>query len=207
MRQLLLFVVLGTLIVGIRSANAGFVTNGGFETGDFSGWQHFFDASSSDDGVSGGGLFPPASGNFAAHFSAFNTTTSGISQLLSTVPGQVYTLSFQLRNLDDPLPDFDLGNSCLVQVGATTLLSGKDVPASPYQLFSAKFTASAFETPLAFTFNNELSWFLLDDVTVEAVTSTPEPSSLALCSLAILGLVASRVWRALYKGRVSPADH
>lgn len=196
MRRLLMFLLLWSCVAGNPPANAGLVTNGGFETGDFSGWQHFYDETSSDDGVfARGGLFEPASGNFAAYFSAFNTTTSGISQVLSTTSGQIYTLSFQLSNIDDPIPDIGLGNSYLVQVGNVTLFSGNDVPASPYTVFSTQFTATSSESVLTFTFNNEISWFLLDDVNVDALAAVPEPSSFALLSLAIGGLGLYRVRR------------
>ena len=86
------------------SAQANLVTNGDFETGDFTGWSVF-----------GAGFFTgvdstfPQSGSFAAFFGEPVQSPSGIFQSLTTVAGQVYNVTFWLMNENDvtelPVPN------------------------------------------------------------------------------------------------------
>src|SRR5262249_44255063 len=135
------------------------VTNGGFETGNFSGWTQ-----SGDTGSTGvAGTFagtPPHSGSFAAHFGP----TGGlgfISQTLTTIAGARYTLTFWLAH-----PYTDTGTESLVRVGGTTLMDMHNAGNFGYTQFTFTFTATSSSTVLQFGFLEPPSYFFLDDVSV-----------------------------------------
>ena len=71
---------------------AELVTNGGFETGNFSGW-----TLGGNTGFTGVDTASAHSGTYGAYFGAVGSTGT-LSQLLNTVAGQTYTVSFWLSN-------------------------------------------------------------------------------------------------------------
>src|SRR5580704_14001113 len=103
---------LGTSVL----AHAGnLVTNGSFETGDFTGWTvtgdttfvGVCDVSTCPSG------FAPQDGNFAAYFGPVGDTAT-ISQTIATTPGEEYSLSFYLANPVGGTPNYfnvTFGNS------------------------------------------------------------------------------------------------
>src|SRR5205809_6014854 len=71
-----------------QSARANLISNGGFETGDFSGWTVF----GNDNDVIGDQPFTaPHSGNFQA---LFGSGSNSITQNVTTTPGSSYVISF-----------------------------------------------------------------------------------------------------------------
>jgi hypothetical protein len=159
-------------------AHANFVTNGGFETGDFSGWTQFGDTSFT--AVSGG----PAvhSGSFGAAFGP--AAPGGISQLIATTAGVDYVVDFWLQLDDSATPN----SFSWSWNGVTQAPVFVDAGAFGYTEFSAVVTGAAGSSTLEFTFLNENSFFDLDDVSV-----VPEPGTLALMGVAMLaGGVARR---------------
>ena len=83
------------LMVGVSTARAELVVNGGFETGDFSGWTTQSAPSGSFFNVISG-----AGANGSNNFAQFGALGSGdyISQMLSTTIGEEYIVSFYIRN-------------------------------------------------------------------------------------------------------------
>src|SRR5476651_849223 len=96
------------LLIGMHQAAAQIVTNGDFETGDFTGWTlsgdtnsmiiDFSKAANSIPGYSTSGIIP-YSGSYEA---ALATSGSGqlgfLSQTLTTTAGTNYLLTFWLNN-------------------------------------------------------------------------------------------------------------
>lgn len=78
------------------TAHANLVVNGGFETGDFSGWTVTTAPAGSNLNVYAGQAFD---GNFAASFAANGGLYDGIAQSLATTAGQEYEITFWVNNL------------------------------------------------------------------------------------------------------------
>jgi hypothetical protein len=168
----------------VTPASAGPVFNGGFETGDFTGWTLTGDTSFSfvvsDPPV-------PQSGTFGASFGPFGTT-GGISQTLATVAGTKYLIDFWLQAEADPL-GIAAPNSFAATWGGALVTSLLNSSAFGYEHLAFNVTATSATTTLAFNFRNDPAFWDLDNVSVTAV---PEPGTLALVSLALAALAARR---------------
>ena len=146
------------------------VTNGSFETGDFTGW------------TKGGNVAPLSygpqlfitnsahSGQYAAGFGSVGSDGT-ISQNLTTVVGQSYTLDFWLANASGGPDDFT------AKIGGVTELHLVNAAGQPYTHYTYNFTATSTSTPLEFDFRQDPSHWQLDDVSVVQVTGI-SPSGL-----------------------------
>ncbi|MBV8865938.1 MAG: hypothetical protein JO210_11135 [Acidobacteriaceae bacterium] len=156
-------------------ASADLVFNGGFETGDFTGW------------ILSGNPIPgtvdnlnPHSGLFAADLIAAGSP-SFMEQLLATTPGLTYNLTYFLDvsfSFASP-PEAANGTPVefLAQVNGLTVFDESNIPPQPYTRYSFPFLATGTSTDLKFGFRNDAGAFFLDDI---SVTATPEPGSLWL---------------------------
>ena len=165
------------LIVSM-AAHANLVVNGGFETGDFTGWTQF-----GDPGFTGVDSLAPQSGFYAA-FAGSVGATGGIFQTLATTPGGAYVVDFWLQNEADVVGQSS-PNFFSFSWGGVDELVLTDAPAFGYTHFSFLLLATSASTDLRFTFEHTPAFWDLD--TVSAVV--PEPGTLALVTLAG-GLVA-----------------
>jgi len=167
------------------SAQASLVTNGGFETGDFTGWTQ-----TGNTGFSGVQTPGPSSsvhsGNSSAFFGPVGSV-GGISQNLVTIPGASYIVDFWFK------PDGGTPSSFSASFGGTTLVSLTN-PAASSSFLELAFlvTATSGTTALGFNFRDDPGFFLFDDVSVNQATPLPAALPLFAGGLGVLGLLARR---------------
>ena len=162
------------------------VSNGGFETGDFTGWTLQGTQST---------LFNVAdvlshSGTYSMFCAELEADDDQIQQIVPTTIGQQYSLDFWLLNSTDG--NLGLGDDGLKVIweGNTVFdLKPVDAPLGVWTPYSLPLTATGngsdlhiggFDVPFA---------IYLDDISLTAV---PEPGSVALATLSAIGFFA---WR------------
>ena len=176
-------VVAAAIGVGTASAKAdsNLITNGGFETGDFTSWTRT-------------GVYPAEAGNIhgGSYAAGFDSTDQQISQSVVTVPGHTYQIDYWLLYKNGSGADLH------------TIWDGNtisDVPKAspfPYTQYTFEEAATAASTVLEFAVPHGTAFgvvgdtFVLDDVSVTDLSAAPEPTSLGLLALGGIGLLARR---------------
>jgi len=179
-KKLFVMATIITLLAGIQAggANADLITNGAFQSGDFTpGWILTGDTSftfvASDSGARTSGESYAVLGSPAA-----------ISQTIATTAGRSYTVSFWLAN---DMPGTN-GFTALWN-GISEKLKLVDAPAFDWTQY--QYTATALETwtPITFSFQNDSSVFKLTGVSAAPV---PIPGALLLLGPGLACLLAIR---------------
>jgi hypothetical protein len=164
-------------------ARANLITNGGFETGDFSGWTVL----GTDNDVVGAQPFTlPHSGNFQALFASGDNS---ISQNVTTTPGSSYVITFWLA------PNVRQGGlpSLAVNWGGSNIFSESFTTPSGYTEHTFTVNASSPATQLQFQFSSIFgNVFYLDDISVSRAGVPDGGSTVSLLGLALLGMAALR---------------
>jgi hypothetical protein len=170
--------LVGMLALGAtQSVNANLITNGGFETGDFTGW------TIGGTGVAGVDSSNPHSGSYAASFCCDVTLT----QTIPTVAGATYDLTVWFAHFfpANSIQIYWNGN----QIENATLITDANYFLSTY----AGLVATGSLTEIEFVFGGE-GLVSLDDVSVTGV-GVPEPFSTLWLALPFAGLIAFRRFR------------
>ena len=166
------------LAVGTAQAAVNLVTNGSFETGDFTGWTQIGNTGFTGVECPGAPFAGPGDGNCDAFFGPVGST-GGITQNLTTVAGVRYLIEFDFD------PDGGTPSSFSATFGGTTLISVNNPPNTPYQVLGFTATATGATTALTFNFRDDPGFLKLDSV---AVAQAPEPGTMALLGIGMAGL-------------------
>ncbi len=189
-----LTMVFGLLLGAQNSFADQLVVNGGFETGDFSGWSVTGDVTSSAFASQFYGVDTQdaASGTYGAYLGS-ELSPLTLSQSVTLQPAHYYDVSFSLAQLSAPSAGFT--NSFQLSLAGQTVFSEANAPVSPYTDYSFTVSTSPTEAGsglLQIVSQNDLGYFSLDNVSVSTGAATPEPASLLLIAPALAILVLRR---------------
>lgn len=136
------------------------VQNGGFETGNFTGWTQ--SGNTAYTSVSSAAAYVHA-GTYGLQTGP-SGTLGYLSQTLTTIPGQVYLLSFWLANSSSGTP-----NQFLASWNGTNVFNQSNLGLQTWTNLVFFVTAGGSSTALQFGFRHDPSYFGLDDVNVTPV--------------------------------------
>jgi len=170
-------VALAAVLIASAGQMQAAVINGGFETGDLTGWT----VSGADSAVANPSNARSGSYSFVGYD---NDGFATLSQNFSTLAGAEYELDFwSFSSFVDP------GNILRYQLDAGPIFTVSQTPT--YALTTGSFTASGSTTTLSFLFETDdgTGVWLIDDVSVtQTSAAVPEPTSMAIFGLGALGL-------------------
>ncbi len=149
------------------SVGQNLVQNGGFETGDSSGWT-LVDGGGPDN-VTSSTIPPHTGGTYCFAFGQANSLAT-LSQSLATVSGQTYLFSFWLSNPQTGSTEIFEASWNGTNVYAIT---NPSTPITAWTNLNFVVTATSASTLLQFSVRNDPWYFGLDDV---SVTPIPAPT-------------------------------
>jgi len=183
--RVLWFTAIAALVLsGAGQSKAGLIVNGGFETGDFSGWS----VNSGFTSVTTSELdFLPYSGNYLALMGNVGGLGT-LSQTVSTSAGATYFLSMRLGS------DGGAPNEFRVDWNGATLYDQTDLPSTSgtYQFLSFFVLGTGSDT-LTLSNRNDPGFLALDDVSLVVPEIDPATGSSALSLVAgVLAMIEQR---------------
>ena len=162
------------------SVGQSIAENGGFETGDFTGWTLVGNSIigqgrqavvyNAVEGTSSG-FSVVHSGSYGAFLG--DTTLATLSQTLATVPGQYYLLSLWVNNINSGAGQELMVNWNADSAGVNTLFSVLNPAAFAWTNLQFVVCATGTNATLEIEAENGANYFGLDDV---SMTPIPSPS-------------------------------
>jgi PKD repeat protein len=188
-----------SIAVTFAPVSSGIVINGGFETGDFTGWTLAGNAGLVN-GVTNSSFTPSGAdyvhaGNYGAVLGEYGFAAT-LSQALSTSAGQRYVLSFWLENPTNLPTEIFKANW-----NGSTIFALTNPPAFTWSNFTFSVAASNAGTTLQFAAETDQNYFGLDDISVVPVFAAPVVGSVKVSGSNLLltgnNGVAGTAWYAL----------
>jgi hypothetical protein len=180
MRKIAFFIAVIGVGLGITSwtspARANLVTNGGFETGDLTGWT----ANACGCSVTTTADFVHT-GAFGVSFGAVGFDAP-LSQTLSTVAGDTYQIDFWFNILAGT------PNAVTVSFGGQQVFNGTNLPQAGWTHEVIDAAATSSSTVLLFGLRQDPAHSALDDISVNQISAVPEPSTWAMLILGFAGI-------------------
>ena len=142
------------------------MVNGGFESGNFSGWTLSGNSSGNQIYIAPT-VFPGEvhTGSYSAGLGSMNRTDGILTQNIATTAGQHYTLSFWIESDNN---GFTPINHFAAEWNGQTLMAVTDAPNSGYQLYTFDVVGINGNSVLEFDAYNCPDAWRLDDVTLTA---------------------------------------
>jgi hypothetical protein len=183
------------------------VANCSFQTGDFTGWTLSGNDVSAgtlgnlygvEQGTDPDGISPVDGSSYQGWFGDQRSNATTLSQVLSTVIGDEYTVSLYLAQDGGPTtgntnPN-EYANSFSASFGGNTLMSGP-VSFEGYTQYTFNVDATSTSSVLNLTLGNDPGQFLLDDVSVTDASPSPvpEPPTWTMMLAGIMGCLL--IWK------------
>lgn len=191
MKRVMLGVFILLATAAIPAGATEYLNNGGFETGDFTGWTGNPDFTTVQSGLSPNGEFSgPQSGQYYLYGGPLGADGT-LSQTFSDSAGEQLTITGWViaTGLDDPSHVNFLFNGNLI--GGTA----DPVPNQPWTQYSFSVTATGNDT-FAVAFRDDPAFLGLDSFSVTStVSAVPEASTWTLMILGFAGLGLTRLRR------------
>jgi hypothetical protein len=172
-------------------ASPNLLTNGSFETGDFSSWVS--GGNFEDTEVVSGPFYQYSGAADGSYYAVLGPVGSDgtLSQTFTDRPGVMYSISFYINAVGDNPSDFSVYWDGTELFSLTNPNTG-----GVWNQYGINTEIGTGSDTLTFAFRDDPGYIALDGVAVNQVGSLPEPSSLILVGTGILSLIARRKWRA-----------
>ena len=163
-------------IVGNLVSNCSFEDGAGFQGGwsDLSPVNNDYEALGSAFGIT------PADGSYIAAFGDYANNPGTLSQTLATTAGQDYSITFDFAELGGN------NNSLKLEFGGTTLATMNNISNTTSTEVAYDVTASSSSTVLEFLGGSDPYYVFVDNASVVAVASAPEPADWLLMASGLL---------------------
>lgn len=182
------------IITGLPLCAGNLLTNGGFETGDFTSW--VTGGNFEDTSVVSGAFYVFTGAQEGSSYAVLGPV-GGDATLSQTIADSVgsYTFSFWVNAVGDVPSDFSASWNGTKMLGLTNPDTG-----NVWTQYSYSVVGSGSDT-VSFAFADDPAYIALDNISVGSGSATPEPSTFGLLAGALVALAVRRPRR---RGQITP---